>query len=727
MSNTGKQSPLGVNSLSSLLQDTGFNINPITVKYVGSSTAVGSYTFGEICQNTCLRLQTYGINAAYTGGNVNSTTYNNLISIGSQTSTASTISITSTPTNFTVTYSGPTFPPTTIIRIEGATPIAYNGSWEITSSSAGSFTVAATIDPGTATVQGTIYYGTSVPALGNAKAISYTWQGAPGWGGTLYTAGNGATQWGYIRLFAWQAYNDFNFNNGLPAYKDFLQSFMISANFINYSNDAILAMSNSRYFLDGTFSNMNDLISGDITGVNLAGIPFGQDLIKGGKAINLSKIDTFGLPSNLLETLQQNNGLTKAVTLALIASGLTTSELGEILGNVATPTIAQQKKMYNAFTIVLGNDLQEVLTALNCKVLDITTDSLADLLNPLKLFPTSYASLTVPVYNTQPNTPTNSKTYYPIYGSGAVNPVLSAPAIQDQIGTSPYASAQSATPYVATYNNISTGTRSATAYNPNLNANGSSNYNPIQSSATVNFTTGGGQVVVGPYDPNAPPPAPPDPNWDYSKVTVNEDLSNIRHDQEYYAKQFYEPPPTGVASLPRDTYRELLREYVATYTNWAPDAVIPTGPDGNITFTDPNFKLPEGVNDFVSRIASSRGLLDASGQSTLPLDNYQLADQAQRDAQQKFIDAQIAREQAGIQPPIPSNEHYTGSLGDKQATASSTNATAVANLTGGNTSSQTNTSVAPSAPTGGKIKLQDDPGLTSIADYDPNTSWSGGG
>ena len=182
-----------------------------------------------------------------------------------------------------------------------------------------------------------------------------------------------------------------------------------------------------------------------------------------------------------------------------------------------------------------------------------------------------------------------------------------------------------------------------------------------------------------------------------------------------------------MASLPRDTYRELLREYVATYTNWAPDAVIPTGPDGNITFTDPNFKLPEGVNDFVSRIASSRGLLDASGQSTLPLDNYQLADQAQRDAQQKFIDAQIAREQAGIQPPIPSNEHYTGSLGDKQATASSTNATAVANLTGGNTSSQTNTSVAPSAPTGGKIKLQDDPGLTSIADYDPNTSWSGGG
>ena len=692
MSNTGKQSPLGVNTLSSLLQDIGFNINPITVQYAGSSTSAGSYTLGDICQNTCLRLQTYGINAAYTGGNVNSTTYNNLISIGAQASTTSTISITSTTTNFTVTYSGSAFPPTTIIRIDGVTPSAYNGSWEITSSSTGSFTVTSTLNPGTATIQGTVYYGTSIPGLGNAKAISYTWQDAPSWGGTLYNASNSATQWGYIRLFPWQAYNDFNFNNGLPAYKDFLQSFMISANFINYSNDAILAMSNSRYFLDGTYSNMDDLISGDITGVNLAGVAFGQDLIKGGKAINLAKINTFGLPSNLLETLQQNNGLTKAVTLALIASGLTTSEIGEILGNVATPTVGQQKKMYNAFTIILGNDLQEVLTALNCKVLDTTTDSLADLLNPMKLFPTSYASLTVPVYNTQPNTPTNSKTYYPIYSTSAVNPVLSAPSIQDQIGTSPYASAQVATSYIAPDNRNSTGSTTATPYS----TSSPSGSNSIQSSPTVNFQTASGSSSVV------------DSNQDINGTN----LTNSQSGREYLARQYYDPPLTGAASLPMDVRRALIREYIATHTTLSPDQPISFGPDGGISFTDTNFKLPEGVNEFVTRVATAKGMLDANGQSTLPPDNYQLAERIQRDAQ-------ITRGLPGNRVAMAGNSNYIGSLGDTQAAASSTNASAAAAAVGGNTSSQTNISVAPSAPTGVNLKIEDDPGLTSLVNFDP--------
>ncbi len=52
-------------------------------------------------------------------------------------------------------------------------------------------------------------------------------------------------------------------------------------------------------FLEGVYSNMSDLISADIAGVNLASIPFGNDLINLGTGINLQDIATFGMPSNL--------------------------------------------------------------------------------------------------------------------------------------------------------------------------------------------------------------------------------------------------------------------------------------------------------------------------------------------------------------------------------------------------------------------------------------------
>jgi hypothetical protein len=76
--------------------------------------------------------------------------------------------------------------------------------------------------------------------------------------------------------------------------------------------------------------------------------------------------------------------------------------------------------------------LNEVLVSLNCKTAGL--DSLADLLNPKKLFPNSYQSLTVPVYNTTQSV-TNSKTYYPIYSGLGTNGNLNSPLVTTQIGT----------------------------------------------------------------------------------------------------------------------------------------------------------------------------------------------------------------------------------------------------------------------------------------------------
>ena len=356
MSDTGKQSPLGVNTLSSLLQNKGFNINPIMVEYTGVSTSKTSATnLGIIVNNSCLRLLTYAINDAYGRGQVNTSTYNNLISIGS----------------------------------------------------------------------------TSIPALGNSKAPTFNWTGYPNWASD-YTKTNEVTRWGYVRLFALQGYNEFNYNNGLPAYKDYLSAFMAASSFVEYSNKAIMSMTNSQDFLDGTYSNMNDLISADIAGISLATSVFGRDLITTGKAINLAKISTFGLPSNLLSTLQQYNCITKDVSLAIIASGLQLDELSQLLSNINSATKEQERRLYGAFNLIVGDSLNDVLVTLNCKTRGV--ESLADLLNPQKLFPNCYQTLTVPVYNTT-RSPTNSKTYYPIYNNGSTNGNLNSPLVVDQIGT----------------------------------------------------------------------------------------------------------------------------------------------------------------------------------------------------------------------------------------------------------------------------------------------------
>lgn len=369
MSTTATQSPLGVNVLGSLLANTGLTINSVATGYMGSSASLAQYTLGSICNNTVLKALTYAIRAGYLNNtptkNLTDEVYNNLISIGS----------------------------------------------------------------------------TSIPALGNTRAPTFTWDQEPGsygmgftsapkgWGGAQYAAGNEATSWGYIRLFAYQAKNEFDYNSTLPNYADFLSSFGTASGFIDYTNPTITSVDNAAKFMQGTYSNMNDMITGDVTGVSLATIQFGQDLINLGKALDLTYINSFGLPSNLLDTLKLNNGITKAVSLAILSSGLTVSEFSSLLNNTAQPTIDQERKLYGAFSVIVANDLQSALIPLNCNTQGL--ESLVDLLNIKKMFPSSYQTLTVPVYNASSQI-TNSKTYYPIYENGGINMRLTSPAVTSQ-------------------------------------------------------------------------------------------------------------------------------------------------------------------------------------------------------------------------------------------------------------------------------------------------------
>lgn len=446
MSNTGKQSPLGVNVLGSLLQNTGFYINPTAQSYMGVSKRTdGDYQSGKIVNDTCLKFITNAIQNAYVRGaasqtdpvtptgtyTVDSNTYNNLLNIGQS----------------RIAALGNSPPPT----YETTDP---SGVW--TNKHQEFYKNAQAGAPANA---GYGFYSWDAPVYNNLtnKQEAYKNEGqCASWypflatvedpdnpGNYLEVPNRNITQWGWIRCMALQAYNEFNFNGetveqlnnspvGSPEYKDFVDSFMTADGFVNFSNQAIYAIEDSQNFLKGTYSNQNDLISADIAGVSLSSKAFGQDLLNLGKAIDLRHIKTFGLPSNLLQTLKNNNALTQSVILALLASELNQNEIENISNGNTTPTKLQEQKIYGAFLVIAGTDLNTILITLNCRTKGINT--LADLLSVKKLFPQSFTTLTVPVYNTSPG-PTNSKTYYLLFIKQELNPQLVTPKIKSIVGT----------------------------------------------------------------------------------------------------------------------------------------------------------------------------------------------------------------------------------------------------------------------------------------------------
>ena len=55
MADSGIQSPLGINVLGSVLQNTGLTINPVAAGYMGISKSNSDYYFGSLVNSTALR------------------------------------------------------------------------------------------------------------------------------------------------------------------------------------------------------------------------------------------------------------------------------------------------------------------------------------------------------------------------------------------------------------------------------------------------------------------------------------------------------------------------------------------------------------------------------------------------------------------------------------------------------------------------------------------------
>jgi hypothetical protein len=154
---------------------------------------------------------------------------------------------------------------------------------------------------------------------------------------------------------------------------------------------------NSQTYLADTFTSMNSMTTGEITNVNLATGPFGTDLQNLGRLINLNNLGNFGSPLALTQQLYSVAGVIPVLSQAFVAAGISTDIVLNITRPTASVTDSIQKLMYQAMTTITGDNLNQILTVLGVTTTGI--DTVADLLNPLKLFPNSYQSLTAPTAN----------------------------------------------------------------------------------------------------------------------------------------------------------------------------------------------------------------------------------------------------------------------------------------------------------------------------------------
>lgn len=154
---------------------------------------------------------------------------------------------------------------------------------------------------------------------------------------------------------------------------------------------------NSQTNLGNTFTTMNDMITGSVSQVNLATQAFGQDLANLGRLINLTNLNNLGSPLALIQQIFSVTGTIPVVSLTFIAVGVPQ----DIVLSLDNPTISVvdsvQKLMYQGMTQITGDNLNQILSIM--EVTTIGIDTMADLLNPYKLFPNSFQSLTAPTAN----------------------------------------------------------------------------------------------------------------------------------------------------------------------------------------------------------------------------------------------------------------------------------------------------------------------------------------
>jgi hypothetical protein len=140
---------------------------------------------------------------------------------------------------------------------------------------------------------------------------------------------------------------------------------------------------------------MNNIISGGFNQVTNALGAFGDDLTKLGSLVDMGNLSNLGDPSALVKQLASVGGITSELQGVLTQAGLNINTINNLVsGQYSGITDTANKLIYQGMEKIVGSELQQVKNILGVTTGGINT--MADLLNPAKILPTSYTTLTMP-------------------------------------------------------------------------------------------------------------------------------------------------------------------------------------------------------------------------------------------------------------------------------------------------------------------------------------------
>jgi hypothetical protein len=189
----------------------------------------------------------------------------------------------------------------------------------------------------------------------------------------------------------------------------FGQGFVAVQGYIASTNQYINSSVNVNQYLGPLFTNMDNLVTANIASMTTDLPNFGVDLANQGNLWNMGKLDLYGTPAGLLQQISALAGIrgrtVPDLQNALISMGLSATNIADLVNDnrvgLNNPTGLTQNEFdklqllaYSATTMISGDALTQILDILGVTTPNI--NSLDDLLNPVIMFPLSYASLQTP-------------------------------------------------------------------------------------------------------------------------------------------------------------------------------------------------------------------------------------------------------------------------------------------------------------------------------------------
>jgi hypothetical protein len=140
---------------------------------------------------------------------------------------------------------------------------------------------------------------------------------------------------------------------------------------------------------------MDNLITGGFSQVSEAFGTLGSDLGNLGNLIDMNNLPNLGSPSALVRQLVSTGGMVPGVENALRTAGVDSASISDLAtGGLVDIGDSANRALYDGMTKITGSELAQVKSVLGVTTPGINT--MADLLNPTKILPNSFSTLTMP-------------------------------------------------------------------------------------------------------------------------------------------------------------------------------------------------------------------------------------------------------------------------------------------------------------------------------------------